>query len=79
MNLQTRNCSRWMACACIERMISFFVLLFALALGLVFGVIYAEQILPALAAIIVFAVTMAAAVIALLILCRCRTCEAAGD
>ena len=69
--LENCRCSR---CACSERVIGFFVLLLAAALGLIFGAVYAEAIFRALAAVIVFAVVMAAAVIALLIFGGCRGC-----
>ena len=72
MNLQENcRCSR---CACSERLIGFFVLLLAAALGLIFGAVYAEAIFRALAAVIVFAVVMAVSVIALLIFAGCRGC-----
>lgn len=59
---------------CAMRILCFFVVALAAALGLIFGAVYAEQILTALAAIIVFAVVMAVAIIALLFYrwCECR-------
>ena len=72
MDLQNNCCCR--RCSCAERVIGFFVLLLAVALGLIFGAVYAEAIFSALAAVIVFAVAMAAAVIALLIYGGCRGC-----
>jgi len=72
MDIQKQCCCR--RCSCTERVIGFFVLLLAVALGLIFGAVYAEQILSALAAVIVFAVAMAAAVLALLIYGGCRGC-----
>ena len=77
MDLQDRcRCSR---CACSERVIAFFVLLLAVALGLIFGAVFSETILGALPAVIVFAVAMAAAVIALLIYGGCRGCWSGSD
>lgn len=77
MNLQENcRCSR---CACSERLIGFFVLLLIAALGLILGASFAEAILTALPAVIVFAVAMAAAVIALLIFAGCRGCWSSGD
>ena len=77
MDLQERcRCRR---CACSERVIGFFVLLLAVALGLIFGAVYYEAIFSALAAIIVFAAVMAAAVIALLIYGGCRGCWSGRD
>ncbi len=59
---------------CSMKVIGFFVVALAAALGLIFGAVYAEQIFAALAAVIVFAVVMAVAIIALLIYrwCECR-------
>ena len=74
--LENCSCSR---CSCTERIIGFFVLLLFAALGLIFGAVYAEQIFSALSAVIVFAVAMAAAVIALLIFGGCRGCWSKGD
>lgn len=79
MNLQENNCQCRPACVCPQRAIGFFVLLFAIALGLIFGAIYAEQIFSALAAVIVFAATMLAVIIGLLIYGRCRNCWLNGD
>ena len=76
MDLQNKCCCR--RCSCAERVIGFFVLLLAVALGLIFGASFAEAILSALAAVIVFAVAMAAAVIALLIYGGCRGCWSNG-
>lgn len=77
MDLQERcRCRR---CACTERVAGFFVLLLVLALGLIFGAVYAEAIFAALAAVIVFVVVMGAAVIALLIYGGCRGCWSNRD
>ena len=65
-----RNCG----CVCSVKVICFFVVALAAALGLIFGAVYAEQILTALAAVIVFAVVMAVAIIALLIYRWCERC-----
>lgn len=60
---------------CVSRVLCFFILLFAFALGLILGAVFARIILSALAAIIVFAATMAAVIIALLIFRSCRCCR----
>lgn len=53
--------------------ICFLVLLIALALGLILGAVFSESILPALAAVIVFAAALLAVAIALVIYwCRRR-------
>lgn len=59
---------------CSMKVIGFFVVALAAALGLIFGAVYAEQIFAALAAVIVFAAVMLVAIIALLIYrwCECR-------
>ena len=59
---------------CSMKVIGFFVVALAAALGLIFGSVYAEQIFAALAAVIVFAAVMLVAIIALLIYrwCECR-------
>ncbi len=64
--------SRCVCGICSLKAAALFAILLALALGLIFGTVYAETFFPALAAIIVFAVIMAVAVIALLIY---RGCE----
>ena len=74
MNLLDNNCRVRTVCACSQRAIWFFVLLFALALGLILGAVFSAAILGALAAIIVFAAVMLAAIIGLLIFGRCRNC-----
>lgn len=59
---------------CSMKVLCFFVVALAAALGLIFGAVYAEQIFAALAAVIVFAVVMAVAILALLFYrwCECR-------
>ena len=59
---------------CSMKLVCFFAVALAAALGLIFGSVYAEQIFAALAAIIVFAAVMAVAIIALLFYrwCECR-------
>ena len=74
MNLLENNCRVRTACACSQRAIWFFVLLFAFALGLILGAIFAGAIFSALAAVIVFAAVMLAVIIGLLIFGRCRNC-----
>ena len=75
------NCSgscgsaRRLACMCSMKVICLFVLLFAFALGLILGAVFAPFMLFALAAIIVFAIIMAIAIIALLIFRRCENCD----
>ena len=72
MDIQEKcRCRR---CSCTERVVAFFVLLLALALGLIFGAMYYETILSAMAAVVVFAAVMGVAVIALLIYGSCRGC-----
>ena len=70
------RCERSGSCCglCSMKVVCFFVVALAAALGLIFGAVYAEQIFAALAAIIVFAVVMAVAIIALLFYrwCECR-------
>ena len=61
-------------CLCSMKVIGFFVVALAAALGLIFGAVYAEQIFAALAAVIVFAAVMAVAIIALLIYRWCDGC-----
>ena len=75
MNLQENGCRCRPACLCPLRALWFFVLLLAVALGLLFGASFAESILSALAAVIVFAATMLAAIIGLLIYGSCRGCR----
>ena len=58
-------------CTCIDGAIALFAGLLALAIGIILGAVFAETLLPALAAIIVFAIAMLAAIIALLIYRRC--------
>jgi hypothetical protein len=67
-------------CMCSSKVICFFAVLLAAALGLIFGAVYSAVILTALPAVIVFAVVMAVLIIALLIYrycacCRSRKCE----
>lgn len=59
---------------CSMKVIGFFVVALAAALGLIFGAVYGQQIFSALAAVIVFAAVMLVAIIALLIYrwCECR-------
>ena len=59
------------ACVCVERAICFFALLLVFTIGLILGAIFAYVLKNALAAIIVFAATMAASLVALLIYRRC--------
>jgi len=59
---RTRRCI-----PCIETVLGFFAVLLALAIGVIVGVLNAETFLPALAAIIVFAVVIAVIIIALLL------------
>lgn len=74
MNIQENGCPCRPACFCPQRVIWFFVLLFAVALGLILGAIFSGVILSALAAVIVFAAVMLAVIIGLLIYGRCRNC-----
>lgn len=59
---------------CSTKVIGFLVVALAVALGLIFGAVYAEQIFAALAAVIVFAAVMAVAIIAILIYRGCDGC-----
>lgn len=61
-------------CGDLGKAIGFFAVLLAATLGLIFGTVYYETFLPALPALIVFAVTMAAAIIAVLIYRWTRRC-----
>ena len=67
---QTRQSS----CMCSMRVICLFVLLFAFAVGLIIGAVFAPLIWTALSAIIVFAIIMAIAIFALLLYRRCSGC-----
>ena len=58
-------------CTCIDGAIALFAGLLALAVGMILGAVFAETLLPALAAIIVFVIAMLAAIVALLIYRRC--------
>ena len=60
---------------CLSRVLCFFTLLLVLTIGLILGAIFAERIFSALAAVIVFAVTMAVVIIALMIFRNCRCCR----
>ena len=75
MNLQENGCRCRPECLCPRLALWFFVLLLAVALGLILGASFAESILSALAAVIVFAATMLAAIIGLLIYGSCRDCR----
>lgn len=66
------GCSRMVCGICSLKAAAFFAILLALAVGIILGAVYAEIFFPALAAIIVFVVIMAVAVIALLLY---RGCE----
>lgn len=79
MDLQERYCNDRSVCACSQRVICFFVLLFAFALGLIFGAVFSGIILCALAAVIAFAATMLAAIIGLWLFGRCRGCGRGDD
>lgn len=68
------SCARRRSCLCSMKVIGFFVVALAVALGLIFGAVYADQIFAALAAVIVFAAVMAVAIIALLIYRCCDGC-----
>jgi len=71
------SCQRRRTCCCglcSMKVIGFFLIALAAALGLIFGSVYAQQIFAALAAIIVFAAVMAIAIIALLIYRWCDGC-----
>lgn len=72
MNYPTPNGSRRACCLRTGGAICFFAFLFALALGLILGAVFSETLLPALAALIVFAAIMLVAVIVLLVYWRNR-------
>ena len=61
-------------CGDQNKALGFLAVLLAAALGLIFGTIYYETFLPALPALILFAVTMAVAIIAVLIYRWSRRC-----
>ena len=67
------------ACVCVERAICFFALLLVFAIGLILGALFSWALYYALAAVIVFAATMAASIIALLIYRRCVCRMRRGD
>lgn len=67
------------ACVCVEKAICFFALLLVFTIGLILGTIFASVLRTALAAIIVFAATMAASLIALLIYRRCMCWMRRGE
>lgn len=79
MMVQENGCQCRSACFCPQRVLWFFVLLFAVALGLIVGAMNAETILNAMAAVIVFAAVMLAAIIGLLIYGRCQNCWLSSD
>lgn len=58
-------------CWCSAKIICFFAILFALALGLILGAVFAAVILAALPTVIVFAAIMLVLIIALLIYRYC--------
>ena len=66
------GCSRTICGFCSLKAAALFGALLALAVGIILGTVYAETFFPALAAIIVFAIIMAVAVIALLLYRRCE-------
>jgi hypothetical protein len=63
-------------CWCSNKVICFFALLFAFALGLTLGAVFFLVILAALPAVIAFTVIMAVLIAATLIIrrCMCRKC-----
>ena len=78
-NLQPSTCSaqsRQRSCCglCTLVVASVFAFLLAAALGLIFGATYAEQLLTALPALIVFAVVAGVATLALLFWRKCEQC-----
>lgn len=64
--------SRTICGFCSLKAAALFGVLLAFAVGIILGTVYAETFFPALAAIIVFAIIMAVAVIALLLYRRCE-------
>jgi len=77
MNNQSNGsgCRSVFSCMCCASWpIGLLVVAFAVAIGLIFGAVYAEAIFAALSAVIVFAAVMAIAVVALLLFrgCSCR-------
>ena len=78
-----RSEARQEQCACTQcnacrryplRALAFLVLLITLTVGVILGAVFYESILPVLATVIAFAVTLAVIVIAILIYWR-RRCE----
>ncbi|MGI6239543.1 MAG: hypothetical protein ACOYI5_07940 [Christensenellales bacterium] len=66
---------RGLFCICSVRVICFLAALLSLALGLILGAVFSAVILPALPAVIVFTVTMAVLIIAILIIRYCYCCR----
>jgi hypothetical protein len=61
-------------CSCSNQVLTFLAIVFSLALGLIFGIVYAADLLIAVPALIILAVVLGILVIAALIfyLCYCR-------
>lgn len=66
---------RGLVCMCSAKVLYLFVVFLALALGLILGAVFADVILLALPAVIVFAVVMAVLILALAIYRYCICCR----
>lgn len=77
MNYQDHCSPRRKSCcsACPAIIVGFFVLLLALAVGLILGAVGYETILPVLASVIAFAAAVAAITIGLALYYWCRRSE----
>ena len=66
---------RNLLCMCSTKVVCLFAAFLALAVGVIIGATIADLVLPALPAIIIFAVVMAIAILAVLIYRYCLCCK----
>jgi hypothetical protein len=66
---------RGFLCMCSARVIYFLAAFLTLAVGLILGAVFAEEILPALPAVIAFAAVMAVLILALVVYRYCLCCR----
>lgn len=62
-------------CVCSTWVIAFFAILLGTSLGLIFGTLFAADLLIAIPALIIFAAVMAVLIVALLIYRYCMCCR----
>lgn len=62
-------------CWCSDKVLCFLSFLFALALGLILGSVFAAVFIVALPALIILAVVLLILIIAVLIIKRCKCCK----